>query len=244
MWQDNSNNSLFPKSYLKMTNKLIMNHGDKIKLLFLLCPRSHCQLLFVELWVFSLWGRRTTSLLTVISHVLLCVLISVHWWRLRSPLCYWLSLISIVWCLKNSFISWKYKAVKNSSKLLFLVLCTNSFIHLLFFWMLKVFIKIICQLFWASVGKRIMSSRLNQTCFSTIVWNIIKVKVIKREGTSDFHGADIKHKNKTCPFWSIVLAQLPEGKVGIVFVCKPQIWKCLLTGLKPNYFTYNLTRAE
>lgn len=57
--------------------KLIMNHGNKLELFFSLCPRSHCQLMFAELWVWSLWGRRTTSLQAVISCVLsLSLLIS------------------------------------------------------------------------------------------------------------------------------------------------------------------------
>lgn len=60
-----------------MTKKLIMNHGNKLELFFSLRPRSHCQLMFAELWVWSLWGRRATSLQAVISCVLsLSVLIS------------------------------------------------------------------------------------------------------------------------------------------------------------------------
>lgn len=57
-WQDNSNDSLSSKSYLKMTKKLIMNHGNKLELFFSLCPRSHCQLMFTELRVWSLREKR------------------------------------------------------------------------------------------------------------------------------------------------------------------------------------------
>lgn len=46
-----------------------MNYGNKLELFFSVHPRLHRQLMFGELWVWSLWGGWTTSLQAVISCV-------------------------------------------------------------------------------------------------------------------------------------------------------------------------------
>lgn len=73
-WEDYSNYSLSSQSYSKMQKKkrkekLIMNYGNKLELFFSVHPRLHRQLMFGELWVWSLWGGWTTSLQAVISCV-------------------------------------------------------------------------------------------------------------------------------------------------------------------------------
>lgn len=106
--------------------KLIMNHGNKLELFFSLCRRSHCQLMFAELWVWSLWGRRTTSLQAVISCVLsLSALISCP--LLACEISVVLLFVananqmwgmSIFWCLKIPSINRKSEVMKAKVKLL------------------------------------------------------------------------------------------------------------------------------